>query len=123
MYKFIKNVLFVIYCYYNSGKYKDTAYFKTILVFNLILFLNILTILALLNINTFFDSNIPRWERYLYLGFGYVLPTYFIISKIFPEQEILKVQMENKKIRKYNICIISYFIMSIIFLTTAILIK
>jgi|SRR5690606_13756706 len=108
---FFKNILFILYNYYNKGATQPIAYQRTIFAFLIVLFLNLLTLLAFLKIEfsiPFFDNSTKIFKYLIVIFLGF--PIFFIVKKIFPKKEI----EEYKPNLNYKLSISLFFIYIVI---------
>lgn len=125
MKRLILKFIFLFYKYYDKGSTKSIAYLSALSAFILILFMNILFLLIFFDVlkrNSEFSIATSMYVKYL-LGFLILIPTLFTLSRIFPKEEIIKMEMDKSSMRKGYFLIVSYVILSIVLLVFVINVK
>lgn len=90
MNSFFKNILYILYKYYNKGETKSIAYECALSGLLIILYINLMTILAFLKIDLKIDfyNNLPKILKYVFYLF-ISIPFYFVLKVLFPKQQLL----------------------------------
>lgn len=88
--KFFKNVLCVLYQYYNKGATQSVAYDCALSGLLIILYLNLMTLLIFLKIDfrVFFFENLSKVYKYIVI-LVISSPFFFLLKKKYPKSEIL----------------------------------
>jgi hypothetical protein len=103
----------------NQPYYRTIFMMLSVLIFNLFPILHFLGILGILPI----DDSTPVWENYLKIGIFILLPGFIILIRIFPNKEVINLHFEERSVRKGLIIIRIYYVISVILLFLAPLIK
>ena len=115
--KTLKFVAFLFYRYYSSGVTRNIAYISTIcamvMLFGLHLFQILLLFDAMIILPT--SSGNSRWVNFL-LTAVYLLPAFIITVILIRPAELRSIVANKEKIRKGNIYLIGYIILSIMLL-------
>ncbi|WP_291285701.1 hypothetical protein [Flavobacterium sp.] len=116
----LKYIIYLFFCFYNKGINKQIAFIKSVLCFMFLVFINI-TSLILFIIPNFLQSFHFSSKGYSYLFFISLFGIgYFLINKMVSEEEI-KAISPNKNVRLHRWVLFFYIVLSIIFMTTALI--
>lgn len=89
MYIFFKNLITVLYKYYNQGGTKSTAYYCAISGLLIVLYLNFITLLSLFKFDDFVESVRFYSKPIKYLIFFFLLlPFFLFLKKTYKEEDI-----------------------------------
>lgn len=113
----MKYIIYLFYRYYNKGATIRIPYESSVFAVLLLIFINVFTLLILF-IPTFtriIFSNQSKTELYIYSLIGTFLG-YLIVSKLFPEKEILKMNDISKNLKLHTFFLFFYIIFSFIIL-------
>ena len=117
--KLIKFELFILNYYYKSRDgTRDSAYLNAVFGFLLVIFVNIMTVLTILNIDIMkivpLSLTDPKWLQYLKILIFYFLPTYALVSQLFPKSKIESLSYDDDTIEKGSIVTLVYYIVSLV---------
>lgn len=121
MKQFIYKFLFLFYKYYDQGSTKSIAHESAIIALTMVFIINTLSVVFWLDIDKkigFDTFEISRGLKYL-IGIGLVIPIVFVLKKVFPRDEILKIHMDKKTMRVGYFLIVAYIILSTVILLLA----
>jgi hypothetical protein len=113
--KMIYRILFLFYHYYNNGSAKEIAYFSSLTAFISLLFLNLYAILIYFGVDDLvfpFLNETSRPYRYVNIFF-FLIPVYILMYKIFRKEELSKIQIDNKSLRKQQNILAIYYVSSV----------
>lgn len=119
MKKLIETVIYLFYRYYNRGSTRVIAYESAILAVAFIFFMNTLAIVTNFKVNNYWITSFVQENGNIFkLIFGalLVLPTYFVLKFNFKRESITTIKIPIKNIKRWNIYLIMYILLSIIFL-------
>lgn len=89
MYIFFKNLITVLYKYYNQGGTKSTTYYCAISGLLIVLYLNFITLLSLFKFDDFVGSVRFYSKPIKYLIFFFLLlPFFLFLKKTYKEEDI-----------------------------------
>jgi hypothetical protein len=109
-----------------TGSTSDVAYFSTIIAFMVVLTLHFMTFATVFIFDTYdiLLFEMPKWQRYVIIGVFIVLPFYYLISRFFPESEILKQIERELNLKKGRLYAFGYVVFSIaLFVITLLIVK
>lgn len=116
-----KLLLFVLYKYYQSGKYdKGIEYFSASIVFTLIVWFNAFAIAGFFDVVSTFAplKGVSKIQRYAYFSvvYGSVM---LIITTFLGEQKIQSIALTSKQMRAANYAVVLYIVFSVLLLATS----
>jgi hypothetical protein len=117
MKRYINLVVYIIYRYYkDGGKRQEVAFLTTKLNLGVCLYLNILTVLSIFHIKlpTIISSVNSPGIQYLMTFIFIVLPIYIIMSLLFKEEKIQKLEYSQATKKAASIFVICYVVVSFI---------
>lgn len=114
----IKFTAFLFYRYYSRGKNYGISYVNTILALSMLFFLNLFAVLILLNIPNIIPSfdKLHRLKSFFKMAF-FLLPIALLFILIIKKSILDKANYNELKIRRGNIYLICYIILSIALLS------
>lgn len=121
--KFIKNILFLFYNYYNKGATKEIPYISAVAAFVFLIVLNLILILGMLfpteifnyiSLQVKFHKN-NKLQSYLF-GIGIFLLIYLFFRLVIPEKDLKEANYSVKK--WHNWVLVVYIIFSFFTLIT-----
>jgi hypothetical protein len=116
----MKNIVYVLFKYYNDGKQtKDIAYEQALISLTLVVLFNIITIFNVLNIETPFESmfdQLGKVGQYAAILLCYFLPAFFILRLIYTKRGISDMTYDDVLLKRHGYYVFLYFLMSFILL-------
>src|SRR5688572_30213409 len=116
--KTIKFTAFLFYRYYSTGTTKDIPYFSTLCAMAMIAFMHLYQVFVLTNLyETIIGTNSTdsRLTRYFIMAIV-ALPLLVFIRLLINESEIKNLQYPQAKIKKGNVILITYLVITIVLL-------
>lgn len=111
MYIFFKNLIYVLYRYYDQGGTKSVAYYCAISELLIVLYINLMTVLSLFRIDEIVRSYLDYSKPIKYLIFFFLfLPFFLLLKNIYKEDDIKNYEPSIN----YKVSITLFFIYLII---------
>lgn len=115
---FFKNILAILYQYYNQGATKSIAYNYTLSGLLIVIYLNIMTIAVMLDFKLIYLEDKSRIYKYI-VFFVIFAPVFLTLRKKYPEKEIEKHQ-PNLNYKLFIFLFFMYVIFSFILFVIAV---
>lgn len=113
-------VLYLFYRYYNRGSTKIIAYESALIAVSALVFLNVLAVLMFFDVDiTWVDKIEKNYGKFvkLIVGILVILPLYFVLFSTIKKENITKRKADNLKvIKKWNVVLVSYIVVSVLLL-------
>lgn len=116
MYIFFKNLIYILYRYYDQGGTKSVAYYCAISGLLIVFYLNLMTLFSLFNIDLSLYLDYSKPIKYLIFFFLFLL-FFLLLKAIYKEDEIKQYEPNfnyKTSITLFFIYLIASFIMFII---------
>ena len=112
--KTIKFTAFLFYRYYSTGATKDIPYFSTLCAMAMIAFMHLMQLLILTHqVDRFIPikSTDTKTTKYLIMALV-LLPIFLLLSLILKKEELKSLSYPADKIRKGNIFLVAYIVLT-----------
>lgn len=121
--KIIKFVAYLFYRYYLKGPRREIPYFSTLSALTLLLYIHICQILVLFD----WTNILPKAKKTEPIGWVamalFMLPIFLLVRLVIKEGDLKKIEYSPKKIKRGNILLIGYCVLSVTLLILLILFK
>ncbi len=121
--KTIKFTAFLFYRYYSTGATKAVPYFSTLCALVMMTNLHLFQLAIMLHqVDNLIPvkSNDPKWQKYLVISFV-LLPFFLLFSLIIKPRDLKQLTYSAGQIKKGNVTLVVYLILSMILLIILIL--
>jgi hypothetical protein len=121
--KTVRFIAYLFYRYYSTGPTKDIPYFSTLCALAMLFGLHLFQFIILFNLTVLLPySENNRIQNYLVVAL-YLVPIFSLIYLFVKKSDLEKAHYDENKIRKGNIYLICYIIISIVVLLLLVVFK
>lgn len=112
--KTLRFVFFLLYRYYSKGGTKVIPYFSTLCAVSLLFFVHVFQLLLIFNVFEYFpisgsENRIIRYGKIALIS----VPVFIFFALLIKEKDIKNAYYEEEKIKKGNLFLLGYAILSV----------